>query len=112
MVQFTAIADLNGYGPADFNEILEHIHHNIQQKGQGQQHHSDMDGESLTTLKKVRPAKVVDHFASMAKDMSGSTLEKSSEGDWEQMLASLDEETQNYFTNGKASQPLLVHHLV
>ncbi|CAO3600192.1 unnamed protein product [Absidia cylindrospora] len=115
VVQFTAISDLSGYGPADFNEILEHIDHSVQQQQQQQPpvvRSDDTVMKNVIPLKKVRPTKVVDYFASVVKDMSGSTLTKSSESDWERMLESLDEETQHQFTNGKANQLSPVHYLV
>ncbi|ORZ09196.1 hypothetical protein BCR42DRAFT_423934 [Absidia repens] len=114
VVQFTAISDISGYGPADFNQILEHINRSIQQQKKQPLvvRNDDTVRKSVAPLKKIRPTKVVDYFASMVKDMPGSTLTKSSESDWECMLASLDEETQYHFTNGKVNQPSPVHYLV
>lgn len=77
IVQFTAISDLNGYGPADCVELLEII---------GQAPHS--------TLKRARPKKIVDFFVKKVKTLADISCEHAS---CERMLASLDQETQDLF---------------
>ncbi|KAI8328361.1 hypothetical protein BC941DRAFT_385530 [Chlamydoabsidia padenii] len=87
IVQFTAISDLNGYGPSDFYELLALI-------GQGE-----------TDMKRLRPKKVVDYFINKVNHLVATPVENTS---WDDMLAALDQETQDRWEKGKSS----VHYLL
>lgn len=65
VVQFTAIADLKGYGPSDFYELVQHLNN--------------------ADLKSCRPKKVIDSFVNSARH-----LDSVKDISWQVMLAALD----------------------